>query len=54
VLQIELTPEGDRTWTEAVGVQAAKERFVDDALSPAEKERLNALLRKLVRRVEGA
>src|ERR1044071_6435709 len=23
-LQIELTPEGDRTWTEAVGVQAAK------------------------------
>jgi DNA-binding MarR family transcriptional regulator len=48
VLQIELTEEGDRLWTEAVGVQAEKERLIASALDEDEQERLNALLRKLM------
>ncbi len=48
VLQIELTDEGDRIWTEAVAVQAEKERLIAAALDPREQEQLNALLRKLM------
>jgi len=48
VLQIELTDEGDRLWSEAVGVQAEKERLIAAALDEDEKEQLNALLRKLM------
>ena len=48
VLQIELTDEGDRMWTEAVGVQAERERLIAAALAPSEQEQLNTLLRKLM------
>jgi DNA-binding MarR family transcriptional regulator len=48
VLQIELTDEGNRMWTEAVGVQAEKERLIAAALDPHEQEQLNTLLRKLM------
>lgn len=48
VLQIELTDEGDRIWTEAVAVQAEKERLIAAALDAREQEQLNALLRKLM------
>ncbi|MGE5690684.1 MAG: MarR family winged helix-turn-helix transcriptional regulator [Pseudomonadota bacterium] len=48
VLQIELTDEGDRMWSEAVGVQAEKERMIAAALDDGEKEQLNDLLRKLM------
>ena len=48
VLQIELTDEGDRLWSEAVGVQAEKERLIAAALDEDEKEQLNGLLRKLM------
>ena len=48
VLQIELTDEGDRIWTEAVAVQAEKERLIAAALDLDEQEQLNALLRKLM------
>jgi DNA-binding MarR family transcriptional regulator len=48
VLQIELTEEGDRIWSEAVGVQAEKERLIAAALDPREQEQLNGLLRKLM------
>ena len=48
VLQIELTDEGDRLWSEAVGVQAEKERLIAAALDDDEKQQLNALLRKLM------
>ena len=48
VLQIELTEEGDRIWSEAVGVQAEKERLVAAALDADEQEQLNGLLRKLM------
>jgi DNA-binding MarR family transcriptional regulator len=48
VLQIELTDEGDRIWTEAVAVQAEKERLIAAALDARQQEQLNALLRKLM------
>jgi DNA-binding MarR family transcriptional regulator len=48
VLQIELTPEGRTRWEEAVGVQAAKEQLIADALDEREKAALNDLLRKLM------
>ena len=48
VLQIELTDQGDRIWTEAVAVQAEKERLVAAALDAGEQEQLNGLLRKLI------
>lgn len=48
VLQIELTDEGDRIWTEAVAVQAEKERLIAAALDARQQDQLNALLRKLM------
>jgi DNA-binding MarR family transcriptional regulator len=47
-VKVELTEKGMRLWQESVGVQARKEALLASALSQAEKERLNALLRRLV------
>lgn len=46
-VKVELTDKGMRVWHEAVGIQAAKEQLLASALSPEEKEQLNALLRRL-------
>lgn len=45
---VELTEEGRVAWDTAAGVQARKEAFFASALSPAEQNRLNALLRKVM------
>jgi DNA-binding MarR family transcriptional regulator len=47
-VQIEITDKGSRLWEEAVGVQAAKEQMVAGALSPAEKQQLSELLKRMV------
>ena len=52
VLQIELTEEGVRIWTEAVAVQAEKERLIAAALDAREQEQLNELLRSELSRAE--
>jgi DNA-binding MarR family transcriptional regulator len=53
-LQIELTDAGWQAWQDSVGVQARKEALVASALDIAEKERLNGLLRRLMREFEAA
>jgi DNA-binding MarR family transcriptional regulator len=45
---VELTAAGRKLWEEAVGVQAEKEALLASALSKAERERLNRLLRRLM------
>jgi DNA-binding MarR family transcriptional regulator len=45
---VELTEQGQTTYTNAVGVQAKKEALVAGALDEREKQRLNALLRKMM------
>jgi DNA-binding MarR family transcriptional regulator len=45
---VELTAEGRKVWEEALGVQAAKEALFASALTKAEREQLNALLRRLM------
>lgn len=47
-IQVELTEQGLATWQESVGVQARKEALIASALGEDEKERLNALLRRLM------
>jgi DNA-binding MarR family transcriptional regulator len=47
-LQVELTEAGWQAWQDTVGAQARKEALVANALDPAEKEMLNALLRRLM------
>ena len=47
-IQVELTEKGLETWQESVGVQARREALIASALGEAEKEQLNALLRRLV------
>jgi DNA-binding MarR family transcriptional regulator len=47
-VHVELTPEGQTRWEEAVHAQAAKEQLVAGALTPGEQQELNALLRKLM------
>ncbi|MGH2455922.1 MAG: MarR family winged helix-turn-helix transcriptional regulator [Candidatus Limnocylindria bacterium] len=47
-LQVELTDAGWRAWQDSVGAQAQKEALIASALDPAEKEQLNALLRRLM------
>jgi DNA-binding MarR family transcriptional regulator len=47
-IQVELTPEGRLAWERAVGVQAEKEKLIASALAKAEKNELNALLRRLM------
>jgi len=49
---VELTPQGRKVYNDAVGVQAHKEGLVAAALGGAEKEQLNALLRRLMREFE--
>jgi hypothetical protein len=43
-----LTTEGLKAWHEAASIQARKEAFFASALTKAEQEELNALLRKLM------
>src|SRR5262249_534773 len=45
---VELTDDGRRTYDEAVGAQAAREKLMTAALNAREKDRLNALLRRLM------
>jgi DNA-binding MarR family transcriptional regulator len=45
---VELTTDGRKVWEEALGVQAAKEALFASALTKAEREQLNALLRRLM------
>ena len=49
---VELTPKGRKVYNDAVGVQAHKEALVAAALGEAEKDELNALLRRLMREFE--
>ena len=49
---VELTPEGKKVYNDAVEAQARKEALVAAALSDAEKEQLNGLLRRLMREFE--
>jgi DNA-binding MarR family transcriptional regulator len=47
-VKIELTEKGSKVWEDAVGVQAAREQLVAGALTPAEKQQLSDLLKRLV------
>ena len=47
-VRVELTDEGNRTWTESTNAQAIKEALVASALSEREQQQLNTLLRKLM------
>ena len=47
-LQIELTDAGWQLWQDSTGTQARKEALVAEALTPAEKDQLNVLLRRLM------
>jgi DNA-binding MarR family transcriptional regulator len=49
---VELTAQGRKVYNDAVGVQAHKEGLVAAALGDAEKDQLNALLRRLMREFE--
>ena len=49
---VEVTEHGHETIQKAIGVQAQKEALFAAALDPKEKERLNSLLRKLMREFE--
>jgi len=51
---VELTPEGHAAWDRTVGIQARREAFFASALSKAEQEQLNGLLRKLLLALEEA
>ncbi len=45
---VELTEEGSKAWDQAASIQARKEAFFASALTKAEQQQLNALLRKLM------
>ena len=45
---VELTDEGMAAWDKAAGIQGRKEAFFASALTKAEQQQLNALLRKLM------
>lgn len=47
-VQVELTDKGRKVWDSALEVQTTKERMFADALTDAEKQELNDLLRKLM------
>ena len=47
-IQVELTPEGRKTWDEAVEVAAAKESMVADSLDAEQKATVNDLLKRLM------
>jgi DNA-binding MarR family transcriptional regulator len=53
---VELTKAGHRAWDLSAGAAAAREALIAAALDQAEKEQLNALLRRLMlafERLEG-
>lgn len=47
-VEVELTDAGWQAWQTTVSTQATKEVLIASALSPAEKEQLNGLLRRLL------
>ena len=47
-VQIEVTDQGRELYERAVEAQAAKEGIVAEALDPAQQDKLNDLLRKLM------
>ena len=47
-VQIEVTDEGRKLYEKAVEAQAAKEGIVAEALDPAQQDKLNDLLRRLM------
>jgi DNA-binding MarR family transcriptional regulator len=47
-VQIEVTDEGRQLYERAVEAQAAKEGIVAEALDPAQQDKLNDLLRRLM------
>ena len=47
-VKLELTPEGERRWTESTNAQAVKEALLAGALTKPEQRQLNDLLRKLM------
>ena len=47
-VQIEITPKGRAVYEKSVDTQAAKEAIVAEALSPAQQDQLNDLLRRLM------
>src|SRR5262245_7547801 len=49
---VELTESGVEAWDRTVGVQAVKERLIAGVLSPAEKDVLNDLLRRLLKSLD--
>jgi DNA-binding MarR family transcriptional regulator len=49
---VELTKKGQQAWKKTLGVQAAKESLIADALTKDEQRELNALLRRLMREFE--
>jgi DNA-binding MarR family transcriptional regulator len=51
-VQVELTPQGLRMWHKSGAVQAEKEAIVAAALSPAEMDQLNGLLRRVMLELE--
>jgi DNA-binding MarR family transcriptional regulator len=53
-ISVEITPEGRAAWEKAASIQARKEAFFASALTKAEQQKLNALLRKLMLALEEA
>ena len=51
-IRVELTDKGREVWSEAVGVQAAKERMFAGELTVEDKEQLNSLLRRMMLTLE--
>jgi DNA-binding MarR family transcriptional regulator len=51
-VQVELTEAGHRAWEESVDVQARKEALLVSALTGAERDQLNELLRRVVVKAE--
>jgi DNA-binding MarR family transcriptional regulator len=51
-VQVELTPKGRSIYEAAFAAQAEKEELVASALTKAEQEELNALLRRMMRAAE--
>jgi DNA-binding MarR family transcriptional regulator len=49
---VELTKEGRKAWEKTLGLQAAKESLIADALTKDEQRQLNSLLRGLMREFE--
>jgi len=47
-IQVELTDKGRQTYEDSVSAQAAKEALIAGALTKAEQQELNALLRKVM------